>query len=406
MKTTSGVVVLIAAACAQFAASAAEATTPKAGEAPPPLGLESILQAPSGPLPSWEALRGKVVVLEFWATWCGPCIAAIPHLNELADKFKDQPVQFIAITDEAEKVVTPFLRKKPLHAWIGLDTDKSMFKDYGVTGIPHTVVVDQKGIIAAITYPTSLTEEHLKDLLAGKRIALVEHATESRPQVPANSKPEPEALFQVIIRPSAGGPMSSSSSRGRLNINGSSLLNALSTCYGINSTRIVTNSALPEGWFDFIIRTRETDNEKIKTWLRQAVESTFGVNAWHETRQMDAFVMKAGQPNEHLAPTVSTGGSSMSSGGGSLNCVNVSISSLAWSLEEILHKPVIDETRLTNHYDFQLLWNEKKTGETEPDELIKALHGQLGLELAPATRPVDLLVINLTNREPSQSEDR
>src|SRR5215467_11840601 len=148
--------VLIASTCTEFISPAGQTTKVRPGEESallpgkeaPALGLESILQAPSDAQASWKALKGKIVVLEFWATWCGPCIAAIPHLNELADKFKDQPIQFIAVTDEDEKVVAPFLRKKPIHAWIGLDTNKSMLKDYRVTGIPHTVVVDQKGIIA------------------------------------------------------------------------------------------------------------------------------------------------------------------------------------------------------------------------------------------------------------------
>ena len=293
-----------------------------------------------------------------------------------------------------------------MRAWIGLDTDRSIFKDYRVTAIPHTVVVDQKGIVAAITYPTYLTEEHLKDLLAGKKIALAESGAEGRPQVPATSKPEPAALFQVIIRPSQGGSMSSSSGRGSLTVNGSTLLNILSTCYSINPVRIVTNSALPEARFDFIIKTPEAENESAKSWLRQAVESAFGVTAQHETREMDVFVLHAGQPTEHLAPTVSTGGSSMSSGGGSLNCVNQSIGSLAWSLEEILNQPVIDETSLTNRYDFQLLWNENKSSETDSNELTKALHEQLGLELAPARRRVELLVVKVADQQAGQSENR
>src|SRR5262245_37427861 len=91
------------------------AAEPTVGAEPPPLQLEKVLQAPAGARASWDALQGKVVVLEFWATWCGPCITAIPHLNELADAFKDKPVQFIAITDEDEKVVAPFLKRKPIH---------------------------------------------------------------------------------------------------------------------------------------------------------------------------------------------------------------------------------------------------------------------------------------------------
>jgi uncharacterized protein (TIGR03435 family) len=333
----------------------------------------------------------------------------MPHLNELADKFKDQPVQFIAITDQEEKVVVPFLRKKPIHAWIGLDTDKSMFRAYGVTGIPHTVVVDQNGRIAAITNPTSLTEEHLTDLLAGKTIAFAQGRGE-RPSTPglapAVSRTEREALFQVIIRPSEGGSIRSTRNRGNLALLGATVLDVLSYGFSINPARIVKSSALPEGRFDFIVKMPETENENVKTWLQQSVEATFGIVARPETREMDAFVLKAGQLTDRLAPTVSSQSSSISAGGGSLNCVNQSLSSLARCLEDILGKPVINETGRTNCYDFQLLWDEKGPGEADPVDLTKALHEQLGLELAPAKRAVEVLVLAAANRRAARSENQ
>jgi uncharacterized protein (TIGR03435 family) len=391
-------VVITAAACARFILSVCTAAEPKAGDPPPPLGLETILQAPSGAEPSWNALKGKVVVLEFWATWCGPCVAAIPHLNELADKLKDEPIQFIAITAEDEKVVGPFLRRKPIHAWVGLDTDKSMFDDYGVTSIPHTVIVDQKGMIAAITHPTFLTEGLLREVLAGKKVTLAQ---------PAISKKEPEALLQVVVRPSkTAGGSSTVSNKGSLTLTGATVLDVLSSSYSINPARILNSSALPEGPFDFTVKTPDTGNDTVQTWLRQAVAVTFGVTARPETKEMDAFVLKTGQLTEHLAPTVSTGGSSMSSGGGSLNCVSQSMSSLAWSLEAILKKPVIDETSLTNRYDFQLLWNEKESGETDPVELRRALHEQLGLELEPTRRVVEVLAVTVADRRAGQADYR
>src|SRR6185503_14723652 len=125
------------------------------------LQATDLLQAPAGAKMDAEALRGKVVVLEFWATWCGPCLAAIPHMNELADQFKGKPVQFIAITAEEKPVVKEFLSKREIHSWVGLDTNSAMNQAYGVGGIPLTVVLDQEGKIAAITYPTSLTEKHI-----------------------------------------------------------------------------------------------------------------------------------------------------------------------------------------------------------------------------------------------------
>jgi thiol-disulfide isomerase/thioredoxin len=145
------------------------AAGPERGDQAPEIALEQLLQAPDGTKVTWESLKGKVVVLEFWATWCTPCVASIPHMNELAETFKDKPVQFIAITEEDENQMRKFLAKKPIRAWIGLDTDESVFRAYGVKGIPHTVVVDKSGRIATITYPSALTSQLLNDVLAGRK---------------------------------------------------------------------------------------------------------------------------------------------------------------------------------------------------------------------------------------------
>src|SRR6266487_4293915 len=235
-----------------------ETHEPQVGEDSPPLGLETTLQEPSGAQVSWASLKGKVVVLEFWATWCGPCIAAIPHLNELADQFKDQPVQFIAITDEKDAVVAPFLKKKPMRAWVGLDTDRSMFKTYGITAMPHTVVVDQAGRIAAITHPSSLSAQHLKDVLAGRKLALTRPASDKgirADQVTAGAKPEPEPLFQVLIRPTEATKVIVTCNPGSLRISGASVLDVLAACCDVRAGRIFANCPLPEGKFEFMTKT-------------------------------------------------------------------------------------------------------------------------------------------------------
>src|SRR5439155_4111948 len=117
---------------------APSASTAKLGAPAPELRLEKVLQAPAGTKTDWASLRGKVVVLEFWATWCAPCIAAMPHLNDLAEKFKDRRLQVIAITDESESFVAPFLQRRVIKGWVGLDEDRSVFDAYGVRGIPRT----------------------------------------------------------------------------------------------------------------------------------------------------------------------------------------------------------------------------------------------------------------------------
>src|SRR5439155_6061959 len=131
-----------------------------------------------------------------------------------------------------------------IHAWVGLDTDKSMFKAYEIKGIPHTVVVDRKGKIAAVTYPTMLTEQLFRDLLAGKKPALTQPKRGSeegfRPgELPGSAKEKQEALFQVLVKPSEAEYGSSASGDGSLSILGTDVINVLSSCYEINAVRIM-----------------------------------------------------------------------------------------------------------------------------------------------------------------------
>lgn len=90
-------------------------------------------------------LHGKVVVLEFWATWCGPCRASIPHLVELHDKYKGEGVVIIGLTDEDydRAKIGEFMEKMKMTYIVG--TGSTSGQDYGVRGIPHAVVIGRDG---------------------------------------------------------------------------------------------------------------------------------------------------------------------------------------------------------------------------------------------------------------------
>jgi thiol-disulfide isomerase/thioredoxin len=159
---------------------------PEIGKDAPPLNLTKVLQTPAGASVKWEGLRGKVVVLEFWATSCGPFRESIPHWNELVSAFKDKPVQFIAITEEEESVVVAFLSRTPVHSWVGLG--QSLRSAYHIQGIPTAVIVNQSGVVAGVTHPVGLEPKHIQEVLrTGK-----------------SSLPPPAQLLAVVLNPPPG----------------------------------------------------------------------------------------------------------------------------------------------------------------------------------------------------------
>ncbi|NOT83264.1 MAG: TlpA family protein disulfide reductase [Methylococcaceae bacterium] len=117
---------------------------------------ETERKAPSCALTSMDTLQrydlqkfqGKVVYVDFWASWCPPCVKSFPFLNDLEHDFKDQGLQVIAINlDEALQDAKDFLAKQPANFTLALDTSKQCAQAFGVMAMPSSYLIDRKGII-------------------------------------------------------------------------------------------------------------------------------------------------------------------------------------------------------------------------------------------------------------------
>ena len=115
------------------------------GKAPPGLVVASWVNAPDkeGKL---EDLKGKVVLLDFWGTWCGPCVAAMPHLKELHKKYKDQGLVIIGVhtTNGGEKMAE-FVKKESIPWAVALDVDDKTVKAFAVDSYPDYYLIDRSG---------------------------------------------------------------------------------------------------------------------------------------------------------------------------------------------------------------------------------------------------------------------
>ncbi len=137
------------------------------GQAAPALAVEQWLTAQ-------PSTQGKVVLIDFWATWCGPCRKAIPELNQFQQAFKDDLV-IIGISDEPAEKVKAFMETTPIEYAMAIDTAKAMSEQVGVQGIPHALVISTDGIVRWQGFPNSqddpLTEAVLRRIIDADKAA-------------------------------------------------------------------------------------------------------------------------------------------------------------------------------------------------------------------------------------------
>jgi thiol-disulfide isomerase/thioredoxin len=106
------------------------------------------VQVVRGAFPSsLDALRGRVVLLDFWATWCAPCRVVIPKLDALESRYGAQGLSVVGVSTEGSQEVAQFAQNMAIRYAMGVDTHAQTTRSYGVVSLPTLVVIDKRGIV-------------------------------------------------------------------------------------------------------------------------------------------------------------------------------------------------------------------------------------------------------------------
>jgi uncharacterized protein (TIGR03435 family) len=346
--------------------------------------------------------KSKVVILDFWGTWCAPCIEALPHLEELQSRFGND-LKIITIADESEERINKFLKKRNVSLPIALDNDRKLASAFPYRSVSHTIVIDKNGIVKAVTTPEKINDEILKQVIAGQPINLPEKMDKINfdPSKPLSANEN--FTYQITVTPYQNGlPSMLNPTGGKgvykgrrilcTNLSPKSLYEVAYQYPVSIRTVIEVKDKNRFDWnnqaaicFDLIVP--EEIGERRFEIMKQQLSYLYNYKIVIEKRQMNCKVLK---PINGQAVTIKSavGAKKESSySGRGLSMKNAEIKTICDFLEGELNVPVIDDTKLTGLYDLELSWYIEN-----PDQIHEELK-KLGLQLVSETRDIDVLVI-------------
>lgn len=401
MSSTKSFLSRIATLAFFVTALTANAQTTQKQQAPlrdaPILKLDKLLQAPPGASTDWNKLKGKFVVIDFWATWCSPCVAAIPHLNEMAREFADQPVVFISVTDDEETRLNEFLKSTPMKTWIGLDSARTNWAAFDLHSIPTTIIVSPEGKLLATTRPDELTTQKLRDLLRGQDVAFA--PPETRDSNLAWDQDEIEwkdgvgPLASVIIKPIKTATSGSLYKPGGnyLTADGVPLQILVHMAYQTDIYHVdwrVPKSATSQA-YRVVARVPIGRESQLLPLFQSTLAATFGLRATWRMEEKDVYVLRVIDRQAVKLPVAGKDDAKVLRflRGRGL-CTRCGIDKLSEFLSQfVLDSIVIDETKLTEEYNWNLPYQHGK-----PEATLAQLK-DLGLEVVKARRTVKILVV-------------
>ena len=298
-------------------------------------------------------------------------------------------MRFIAVTEENEAIVAPFLKRREMKGWVGLDTDQSVTKLYANEIFPTTVVIDRNSKIVEKARPKRVTEQMLNDLLNGTTKDVAQN--NGNGPTPPIQKPAADTQAKRIlsITIQLAKPDENNWAIYPGNFKGQmTLRTALSIIYDVPETLIIGPSMLNENRYDITATMTEGDKTALKSIIEKAIESSFKLKVHRETQDAEVLVLTVPDESKIKLRTKSLGTEHWSSDEGVFAASAAPIKRLVDGITGLLSQPVVDETNLKGKYDWDIVFDAKNY-----ESIIDALRRDVGLELKRGKRKVEVVVV-------------
>ncbi len=345
----------------------------------------------------------KLIILDFWATWCGPCVEGLPHMEKLQREFKDK-IQVLTITDENQGRIETFLKKRPLKLPVVIDTDREINDYFKHNAVPHYVIIDRNKIIKAITNAEFVDSTNIQKLLNNEPVDIPlkndDLTFNSNQSLSTNQN---NFIFQSVLTAyKEGAPsMSNINTQGtyanrRIFISNLDAPKIVEIAYNSEYTRVIREFKNKEKYdfknkqnrycYELIVPEDVADRKFLI--MQQELTKIFDFQVSLEKRKTKVMLLKKIPGTKiKLQNSKSEKKESFIRYGEGITLVNQPIKDLCNFLENNFQKPVIDETSLLGGFDLDIKWR------SEDKSNIKNELAKYGLTLEEGEREIEMLII-------------